>query len=71
MTALELAISRLIPPTQAELARLIGKHPQQINRWIKKNTPLPAEFCIKVEAVSGVSRHVLRPDVFGTTSEAA
>lgn len=67
--ALLLAISRLDPPTQAELARLIGRKPQQVNRWLRKGQPLPSKFCLIVERATGVSRYVLRPDVFGAEPE--
>jgi DNA-binding transcriptional regulator YdaS (Cro superfamily) len=35
--------------------------PQAISQW----TRVPAERCLDVERLTGISRHVLRPDVFG------
>lgn len=66
--ALLLAISRLTPPTQRALAQLIGRKPQQVNRWLRNGQPLPSKFCLIVERATGVSRHALRPDVFGSES---
>lgn len=33
--------------------------------WLNKQGRLPAEFCLAVESATGISRHRLRPDVFG------
>lgn len=51
--------------SQAALARAIGVSQQLISYWIKKGGKVPAEYVPLVEDVSGVSRHALRPDVFG------
>lgn len=69
MTALQLAISRLNPPTQAELARVIGRKPQQVNRWVKGGKKLPSVHVLIVEQATGISRHVLRPDVYGASQQ--
>jgi DNA-binding transcriptional regulator YdaS (Cro superfamily) len=41
--------------------------PQAISQWKR----VPADRAIDVEAVTGVSRHDLRPDVFGPSKASA
>jgi len=50
--------------TPYRLARAIGVTPPTIHSWIKAGR-VPATRVIAVEAVTGVSRYALRPDVFG------
>jgi len=50
---------------QAAMARLLGVKPQAVNQWAKGRRPIPARHVLAIEAATGVSRHVLRPDVFG------
>lgn len=49
----------------AALARALNIRPQAVSQWEK----VPAERVIQVEALSGVSRYQLRPDVFGAAPE--
>lgn len=52
----------------AALAKAIGGvTPQAVSQWKK----VPAERVLDVERITGVSRHGLRPDVFGNSSEFA
>ena len=44
-----------------------GITPQAISQWDR----VPAERVLQVERVSGVSRHELRPDIFGLSSGVA
>lgn len=71
MNIVEKAIKHLDPPTQAELARACGQRPQAVTRWIKTGR-VPAAHVLAVEAATAgaVSRHDLRPDVFGEAPEA-
>lgn len=64
MKPIQRAIKRLDPPTQAHLARIVGQKPQAVYRWVKTGR-VPAKHCIAIEQATGVSRHVLRADVFG------
>lgn len=50
--------------SQAALADLVGVRQPAISKWLAKGAPLPAEFVLKVEAETGISRHDLRPDVY-------
>jgi len=50
----------------SELARRIGISQPSVSDWIR----VPAERVISVEAVTGVDRAVLRPDLYGATAMA-
>ncbi|WP_229979264.1 transcriptional regulator [Stenotrophomonas lactitubi] len=50
---------------QAGLARLLGVSPQAVNQWVNGNRPVPSRHVLAIERATGVSRHELRPDVFG------
>jgi len=55
---------------QTALARRLGLKSQgSISRWVA-NGRVPAEKVLKVEEVSGVSRHDLRPDLYPRDSAA-
>ena len=56
--ALEIALDRVAPK---KIAKALGITPQAIYRW----SHVPAVHVLTVEKLSGVSRHHLRPDVFG------
>lgn len=44
-------------------------NPSVVLNW-RKRGKIPAAKVLAVEAASGISRHVLRPDIFGTTEAA-
>lgn len=62
MLALDKAIEAA--GSQLALAQLLGIKPPSISGWYDRRR-VPAERCIAIEAATGVSRHDLRPDVFG------
>lgn len=51
---------------QTSLAALIGKKQSNVSMWLRRKK-VAAECCIAIEAATGgqVTRHDLRPDVFG------
>lgn len=49
---------------QAALAAMCSVTPQAVWQWLKKGRA-PAGQVLKIEAATEVSRHDLRPDVFG------
>jgi DNA-binding transcriptional regulator YiaG len=50
---------------QAGIARLLGVSPQAVNQWVSGSRPVPSRHVLAIEAATGISRHQLRPDVFG------
>lgn len=55
---------------QSELSRKLGTFgitlsQQMISHHLRSSGLCPAEMVLKIEALTGVSRHELRPDVFG------
>jgi DNA-binding transcriptional regulator YdaS (Cro superfamily) len=47
----------------AQIARALSITPAAITHW--KRVGVPADRVLDVERLTGISRHVLRPDVFG------
>ena len=63
-TPLEIAIHRA--GSQTALARLIGAKQQNVWDWVNKNNNKASpSYVLAIEAATGVSRHDLRPDIFG------
>lgn len=58
--------------SQSAFGRLVGKRQSTIREWLMTDKVAP-ESVLKVEEVTGISRHRLRPDVYGPepTEEAA
>ena len=44
------------------LGRLLGINYQLISHWKKRR--VPAEWVLRLEHITGVSRHDLRPDIY-------
>lgn len=49
---------------QSRFAAAIGTSQQLVSYWLKNGKPLPAEFVLETEKVTGISRHDLRPDLY-------
>lgn len=49
---------------QAALARTVGVSQPSVWHWVNKSRRVAAEFTLKVEAATGVSRQRLRPDLY-------
>jgi len=64
MSAITAAIDAL-QARQADLARKLGVSPQAVNQWVKGRRPVPVRLALVIERETGISRHALRPDVFG------
>jgi DNA-binding transcriptional regulator YdaS (Cro superfamily) len=52
--------------TQAALASICGVTQPAVWKWLQSSKRLPAEHCIAVERETGVSKHLLRPDIYPT-----
>lgn len=50
--------------SQARFARLIGVAQPSVWKWLDRGKALPAEHVLRVEQSTGVSRHLLRPDIY-------
>lgn len=50
--------------SQSAMGRLLGVSQRAVWRWVRENKILPAEHVLKVEAATGISRHLLRPDLY-------
>jgi|HigsolmetaAR204D_1030405.scaffolds.fasta_scaffold00993_14 Uncharacterized protein conserved in bacteria, prophage-related len=51
--------------SQAEFARRIGAAPALVWQWLDGRRPVSPKFAREIEAKFGLSRHDLRPDIFG------
>lgn len=69
MNRVEQIIESLGPGGASRLAKACRVKPQNITRW-QKTGQVPAHHCLAVEQLTGISRHELRPDVFGTPEQA-
>lgn len=68
MTALDKAV--IAAGSQLALAGLLGIKAPSVSGWYERKR-VPAERCIAIELATGVSRHELRPDVFGPAPTAS
>jgi len=50
--------------SQAEIARIAGVSAVAVWKWLQSSKRVPAEYVLKIEAATGVSRHDLRPDIY-------
>jgi DNA-binding transcriptional regulator YdaS (Cro superfamily) len=53
--------------SQRELAKQFGVLAPAICKWEQRR--VPADRVLDVERVTGISRHVLRPDIFGASGQ--
>lgn len=73
-------MSKPTPPVEAVIEALGGpskaatalgiSNPSVVMNW-RSRGQVPAGMVLAVEAATGISRHVLRPDVFGAAETAA
>jgi DNA-binding transcriptional regulator YdaS (Cro superfamily) len=50
--------------TQEAAAEALGVYQSTVSRWVSQSKRLPAEYVLKAEADTGISRHHLRPDIY-------
>lgn len=60
--ALQIAIEAF--GSQELAASFLQVSQSTVSRWINQSKQLPAEFVLRVESKTGVSRHFLRPDIY-------
>lgn len=46
------------------MARICGVSQPAVWKWLQSSKRLPAEYVLRVETATGVSRHALRPDIY-------
>ena len=63
LKSLKEAVSRI--GSQSATARLLGVTQAAVWGWLNRGTELPAKHVLPIEAATGVSKHHLRPDVYG------
>lgn len=56
---------------QTQFATAIGTSQAAVWYWLKNRKPLPAEYVLVTEKVTGISRHDLRPDLYPREESAA
>ncbi|MCW2407871.1 MULTISPECIES: transcriptional regulator [unclassified Sphingobium] len=49
---------------QSAMARLCELKQPSVWKWTRSSKRIPAEYVLRVEAATGVSRHDLRPDIY-------
>ena len=50
--------------TQVALAAAVGVTPQAVSDVLKRGKRVPAEWCLKLEATTGIAAHDFRPDLY-------
>lgn len=60
--ALQAAVMRA--GSQSAMARVCGVSQTAVWKWLQSGKRLPAEHCLAVETATGVSKHLLRPDIY-------
>lgn len=50
--------------TQEEMAEAFGVSQPTVSRWIGQSKQMPAEYVLLAERLTGVPRHLLRPDIY-------
>jgi DNA-binding transcriptional regulator YdaS (Cro superfamily) len=61
--ALMLAIERA-GGTQSDLARKVPCSITTVWKWVQTSKRVSEKYVLKVEAVTGIARHLLRPDIY-------
>lgn len=56
---------------QTKFGRLIGVSQQRVWNWLNQGKVLPADYVLAAEAGTGISRHMLRPDIYPIAVAAA
>lgn len=54
----------------SRLAEKMGISHVAVAKWVKRGKP-PAARCLSIEKITGVSRHDLRPDIYGEKKDVA
>jgi sulfate adenylyltransferase subunit 2 len=52
---------------QREIAEAVGRSEGAVSQWVKGEREIPADLVIRIEEFTGISRHLLRPDLWENT----
>ena len=55
--------------SQADLARRVGVDKSTINKIEQGSRPASPRLAVRIEAATGISRAIIRPDIFGVLPE--
>ena len=55
---------------QRDVADAVGRSEAAVSQWVNGERDIPADLIPQVEAVTGIPRHKLRPDLWGTSMNA-
>jgi DNA-binding transcriptional regulator YdaS (Cro superfamily) len=60
------ALQRAVEATGSQVAfgRICDVSQAAVWKWLQSSKRLPAEYVLRVEAATGISRHWLRPDIY-------
>ena len=50
--------------SQVAVARAVGVSPQAVSEILRRGKRVPAEWCLKLEAATGIAAHDFRPDLY-------
>lgn len=50
---------------QSALARRVKTQQRNVWGWLHRSKRVPPQYVIPIERTTGISRHDLRPDIFG------
>ena len=53
-----------IAGSQSALAKICGVGQPAVWKWMQSSKRVPAEYVLRIEAATGISRHYLRPDIY-------
>ncbi len=67
--ALQLAVKTA--GSQSAMARICGVGQPAVWKWLQSSKRLPPEYVLRVEAETGVSKHLLRPDIYPLDAQSA
>ena len=56
--------------TQRDIAVAVGRSEAAISQWVRGERDIPADLVPHIEAITGIARHRLRPDLWGNNMNA-
>jgi len=63
ISALRVVIRRHLK-SQVACAKVVGVSPQAVSEILRRGKRVPAEWCLKLEAATGIAAHDFRADLY-------